>query len=104
AMIRHAAKQLRTSDDASYERFQKLAHSIGPAVIPALAEALSAEQDARSRRRLRDILVGFGAAGRESVQQLMNAANWEVRRTAALLLREFGGARGLRGVQALLHR
>src|ERR1051326_9349625 len=27
---------------------------------------------------------------------LMNAANWEVRRTAAFLLREFGGAEGLK--------
>ena len=42
-------------------------------MIAPLAEVLAAEQDARSRRRLRDILVGFGAAGRESVQQLMNA-------------------------------
>jgi hypothetical protein len=102
AMIRHAAKQLRTADDPTYERLKGLAHRIGPAVIPTLAEALSAEQDARSRRRLRDILVGFGAAGRESVQQLMNAANWEVRRTAAFLLREFGGAEGLRELQPLL--
>ena len=66
-------------------------------MIPPLAEALSAEQDARSRRRLRDILVGFGAQGRESVQQLMSAPNWEVRRTAAFLLREFGGSEGLQG-------
>ena len=101
-MIRHAAKQLRTADDPAYERLKRLAHRIGPAVIPTLAEALSAEQDARSRRRLRDILVEFGAAGRESVQQLMNAANWEVRRTAAFLLREFGGAEGLRELQPLL--
>jgi hypothetical protein len=101
-MIRQAAKQLRTTDDATYDRIKKLAHGIGPAVIPTLAEALSAEQDARSRRRLRDILVEFGAAGRESVQQLMNAANWEVRRTAAFLLREFGGAEGLRELQPLL--
>ena len=101
-MIRQAAKQLRTTDDATYNRIKKLAHGIGPAVIPTLAEALSAEQDARSRRRLRDILVEFGAAGRESVQQLMNAANWEVRRTAAFLLREFGGAEGLRELQPLL--
>ena len=57
AMMRHAAKQLRTADDASYERLKRLAHGIGPAVIAPLAEALSAEQDARSRRRLRDILV-----------------------------------------------
>jgi hypothetical protein len=102
AMIRQAARHLRTADDATHERFTRLAHSIGPTVIPPLAEALSAEQDARSRRRLRDILVGFGAAGRESVQQLMNAANWEVRRTAAFLLREFGGVEGLRELQPLL--
>ena len=102
AMMRHAAKQLRTADDGTYERLKRLAHGIGPAVIAPLAEALSAEQDARSRRRLRDILVEFGAAGRESVQQLMNAANWEVRRTAAFLLREFGGAEGLKELQPLL--
>jgi HEAT repeat protein len=102
AMLRHAARQLRTADDPTYDRLKRLAHRIGPAVIPPLAEALSAEQDARSRRRLRDILVEFGAAGRESVQQLMNAANWEVRRTAAFLLREFGGAEGLRELQPLL--
>jgi HEAT repeat protein len=102
AMMRHAAKQLRTADETSYGRLKRLAHGIGPAVIAPLAEALSAEQDARSRRRLRDILVEFGAAGRESVQQLMNAANWEVRRTAAFLLREFGGAEGLKELQPLL--
>jgi hypothetical protein len=102
AMIRHSAKLLRTANDDFYERVKGLAHAIGPAVIAPLAEALSAEQDARSRRRLRDILVGFGAAGRESVQQLMNAANWEVRRTAAFLLREFGGTEGLKELQPLL--
>ena len=102
AMMRHAAKQLRTADDELYERLKRLAHGIGPAVIAPLAEALSAEQDARSRRRLRDILVEFGAAGRESVKPLMNAANWEVRRTAAFLLREFGGTEGLKELQPLL--
>jgi HEAT repeat protein len=102
AMIRQSAKLLRTADEDFYERLKALAHSIGPAVIAPLAEALSAEQDARSRRRLRDILVGFGAAGRESVQQLMNAANWEVRRTAAFLLREFGGTEGLKELLPLL--
>jgi len=102
AMMKHVAKHLRGADEEAYERFKHLCHSIGPAVIPPLAEVLSAEQDARSRRRLRDILVGFGAAGRESVQRLMNAPNWEVRRTAAYLLREFGGSEGLRELQPLL--
>jgi hypothetical protein len=102
AMIRQAGKELRTASDETYEGLKRLAHAIGPAVIAPLAEALSAEQDARARRRLRDILVGFGAAGRDSVQQLMHAANWEVRRTAAFLLREFGGAEGLRELVPLL--
>ena len=30
----------------------------------------------------------------------MNAPNWEVRRTAAFLLREFGGAEGLQGADS----
>jgi HEAT repeat protein len=75
---------------------------MGPPVITPLAEALSNEQDARARRRLRDILVGFGAQGREAVQQLMSAPNWEVRRTAAFLLREFGGTEGLKELVPLL--
>ena len=101
-IVRQAGRQLRTADDETYQRFKRLAHAIGPAAIPTLAEALSTETDARGRRRLRDILVEFGAAGREAVQQLMNAANWEVRRTAAFLLREFGGEEGLKELIPLL--
>lgn len=100
--MKHLSSHLRAADDASYDRFTALCHAIGPPVIPALAEVLSAETDARSRRRLRDILIGFGASGREAVQQLMNATNWEVRRTAAYLLREFGGAEGLKELIPLL--
>jgi HEAT repeat protein len=70
--------------------------------VGPLAEILSSVQDARSRRRLRDVLLAFGAQGRESVQRLMNASNWEVRRTAALLLREFGGSEGLKELVPLL--
>jgi hypothetical protein len=101
-MMKHVSAHLRGTDDASYERFKALCHAIGPTVIPALAEVLSSEQDSRSRRRLRDILLGFGAKGREAVRQLMNAPNWEVRRTAAYLLREFGGAEGLKELVPLL--
>ena len=101
-MMKHVPRHLRTADEAAYERFKRVCHAVGPAIIPPLAEVLAAEQDARSRRRLRDILVGFGAAGRESVQQLMSATNWEVRRTAAYLLREFGGSDALRELQPLL--
>ena len=102
AMMKHVPRHLRTADEDVYERFMRVCHAIGPLVIPPLAEVLAAEQDARARRRLRDILVGFGPAGRDAVQSLMNAANWEVRRTAAYLLREFGGTEGLHELQPLL--
>jgi HEAT repeat protein len=102
SMMQQVPKHLRSADEETYERFKGVCHAIGPVVIPPLAEVLAVEQDARSRRRLRDILVRFGAAGRESVQSLMSAANWEVRRTAAYLLREFGGAEGLVELRPLL--
>lgn len=100
--MKHVAAHLRSADDEAFARFERLCRSIGTPVIAPLAEALSSEQDARSRRRLRDVLVGFGAQGRDVVQQLMHAPNWEVRRTAAFLLREFGGSEGLRELIPLL--
>ncbi len=102
SMLKHAAAQLRGTSDEGYERFKRICHAAGTAIVAPLAEALSSEQDARARRRLRDILLGFGAQGRESVQKLMNAPNWEVRRTAAFLLREFGGTEGLKELIPLL--
>ncbi|HVH56593.1 MAG TPA: HEAT repeat domain-containing protein [Vicinamibacterales bacterium] len=102
SFMKHVAAHLRHADDKAFARFERLCRAIGTPVIAPLAETLSTEQDARSRRRLRDVLVGFGAQGRDVVQQLMNAPNWEVRRTAAFLLREFGGSEGLRELIPLL--
>jgi HEAT repeats/PBS lyase HEAT-like repeat len=102
SMMKHVAAHLRSVPDEGYERFKRICHAMGTAVVAPLAEVLSSEQDARSRRRLREVLLGFGASGREAVQQLMNAPNWEVRRTAAYLLREFGGTEGLKELVPLL--
>jgi hypothetical protein len=102
SLLKHVAPYLRTADDEAVERFSRLCHSIGPSIIAPLAEALAAEQDSRSRRRLRDILIGFGPRGAESIRPLMHAQSWEVRRTAAFLLREFGGAEGLKELVPLL--
>lgn len=101
-IMKHVAAHLRSADEEAFAQFQQLCRAIGTPVIAPLAEALSAEQDARSRRRLRDVLIGFGAQGRDVVQQLMHAPNWEVRRTAAFLLREFGGSEGLKELIPLL--
>ena len=100
--MKHVAPHLRSADDERYERFKSICHAIGPSIIVPLAEVLATEQDARARKRLRDLLVGFGPRGAEAVRPLLNAKSWEVRRTAAFLLREFGGVEGLKELVPLL--
>jgi HEAT repeat protein len=102
SLIKHVAPHLRSTDDESFERFKKVCYAIGASIIAPLAEVLAAEQDGRSRKRLRDLLIGFGPRGAEAVRPLLNAERWEVRRTAAFLLREFGGVEGLKELVPLL--
>lgn len=87
----HMVEHLRTIDDASFEHARKLCLALGPAIIRPLAEALSAESRGKAFRRLTELLVGFGRAGKDAAEQLMQSANPAVRRTAIYLLREFGG-------------
>jgi HEAT repeat protein len=68
-----------------------------------LAETLSREDRTRSRQHLIGILTSFGAAGRDVVERLMQSPNAAVRRTAVLLLREFGGFDALPQLEAMLH-
>ena len=102
SLATHLAPHLRTADDESAERFSRVCQAIGPSIIAPLAEVLAGEQDVRARKLLRDLLVGFGPRGAEAVRPLLNAQSWEVRRTAAFLLREFGGAEGLKELVPLL--
>lgn len=101
-LLRKACKDLRTASNDDYARFKRLSHAAGPGVIAPLAETLASEQDPKARRRIREVLVGFGARGREAVQELLDASNWEVRRTAAYLLSEFGDAGNLAALEPLL--
>jgi hypothetical protein len=102
SLTKHLPAALREVGDEMGRRWTEICSAVGPSVIAPLAENLAAERDARARRRMRDILVGFGPGGAEFVKPLMNAPSWEVRRTAAFLLREFGGAGGLRELVPLL--
>ena len=100
--MRHALAQLHTGDKTAVRQVKHLCHTLGPGIVVALAEVLASERDARVRRTVRDILVGFGARGRDAVRRLLNAPDWEVRQTAAFLLREFGGNEGLDELRQLL--
>ena len=89
-------------DDAEVNRLKALCQIIGPGLARPLAEALASEDNIRSIRRLRDILLGFGAAGRSSVEQLKSSSNPAVRRTAIDLLRVFGGIEALPELASML--
>jgi HEAT repeat protein len=101
-LVRHIVLHLRKLDDADVEPFNRLCHTIGPRVIRPLAEALAVEENNRAIRRLRELLLGFGAAGRQSVEQLKTSSNPAVRRTAIDLLRVFGGREALPELTSML--
>jgi HEAT repeat protein len=71
-------------------------------VLNALAEAIAVEKRAAPRQRFTQILLGFGAAGKDAIEKLRASANPAVRRTAIQLLREFGGAEALPDLTTLL--
>src|SRR6266550_3395298 len=67
-----------------------------------IATALAAEESNRAIRRLRELLLSFGAAGRQSVEQLKHSPNPGVRRMAIDLLRVFGGREALPELASML--
>ena len=101
-IVRHIVFHLRKVDDADVEPLSRICHTIGPSVVGPLAFALASEESNRAIRRLRELLIGFGAAGRQSVEQLKNSSNPAVRRTAIDLLRIFGGREALPELASML--
>jgi HEAT repeat protein len=101
-MMWHLTSHLRTADDGAFDQIKTLCLAVGPLVIKPLAEALASEKKTATRQRLTHLLLGFGAAGRPSVEQLKGSPNAAVRRTAIYLLREFGGSEALPDLTMLL--
>jgi HEAT repeat protein len=71
--------------------------------VRPLAEALALEDHIHTIRRLREMLIQFGAAGRQAVEPLRRSGNPAVRRTAIDLLRVFGGNDALKELAPLLN-
>jgi HEAT repeat protein len=99
---RHIVTNLRKTDEQGVEALTSLCRSIGPGIVTPLAEALATEEHSRATRRLRELLLSFGAAGRHSVEQLKQSPNPAVRRTAIDLLRVFGGHDALPELASML--
>lgn len=101
-LLRHVVLHIRKVEEREVEAFNTLCHTLGPSAIRPLAEALATEENKRALRRLRELLLGFGAAGRQSVEQLKHSPNPAVRRTAIDLLRVFGGREALPELTSML--
>jgi hypothetical protein len=102
-VVLHIVYHLQSVSDDEFEDVKRVCQLLGTPVVKSLAETLAVDGRARVRQRLTQILVGFGALGRESVEQLIQSANPSVRRTAVYLLREFGGSEALPDLAALLN-
>jgi HEAT repeat protein len=101
-LTKHIAASLRNADDAAVESLGRLCQTVGTRIIGPLVEALMEEENSRAARRLQDILVGFGAAGQETVERLKRSPRAAMRRTAIDLLRMFGGQDALTDLAGML--
>jgi hypothetical protein len=101
-LMKHVVLFIRQAHESELADVSNFCRTLGPEVIGPLAEALANEQGSGTVRRLRDMLLSFGSAGRAYADELRTSANPAVRRTAIELLRAFGGADALPDLAALL--
>jgi hypothetical protein len=102
-LVRHVIGQIRRAGDAELAVLTQLCHAIGPRLVLPFAEALSSEDHTHTIRRIRELLISFGAEGRRAVEPLKNSTKPAVRRTAVDLLRLFGGNDALKELTPLLN-
>jgi len=102
AMMRHVASHLDTLDSDTVTAARRFCQALGTSIVAPLADVLSREERTHPRQHLIAILIGFGASGRQAVECLSQSPNGAVRRTAVLLLREFGGHDALGELESLL--
>jgi hypothetical protein len=101
-VMKNVVLHIRQAPEDEMKAISNFCRTMGPTVIGSLAEALATEQGKGTVKRLREILLSFGAAGRAYADELRNSKNPAVRRTAVELLRAFGGADALPDLTSLL--
>ena len=102
-LARHVIGHIRKANDADLAVLTKFCQTIGPRLVLPFAEALATEDHMLTIRRIRELLISFGAEGRRAVETLKNSTKPAVRRTAVDLLRIYGGNDALRELTPLLN-
>lgn len=93
---------VRQAPDSDMALITAFCQAVGAGLVGPLAEALVHEDTGRTVRRLRDILITFGALTRAHANGLRSSPNPSVRRAAVDLLRAFGGDETLPDLRSLL--
>jgi hypothetical protein len=101
-MVRHLAMFLQRATDTEFGKAKKMCTNIGPILVKPMSDALMGEDNARTVRRLRDILISFGPAAREYANELKSSRNPAVRRAAIDLLRGLAGDAALPDLRVML--
>jgi HEAT repeat protein len=102
ALVKYLIGHIRKANDTELAALTTLCQTIGPRLVLPFAEALSTEDHIPTIRRIRELLISFGAEGRRAVEPLKNSSKPAVRRTAVDLLRIFGGNEALVELTPLL--
>ena len=101
-MVRHLATFLQKATDTEFAVAKKMCKTIGPVLVKPMSDAIMGEENPKTVRRLRDILISFGAAAREYANELRSSRNPAVRRAAVDLLRALGGDAALPDLRTML--
>jgi hypothetical protein len=101
-MVRHLATFLQKATDTEFATAKKMCKTIGPVLVKPMSDAIMGEENPKTVRRLRDILISFGPAAREYANELRNSRNPAVRRAAVDLLRALGGDAALPDLRTML--
>ena len=101
-MVRHLAAFLRQATDTEFGIAKQMCKTIGPVLVKPMSDAIMGEDNPKTVRRLRDILISFGAAAREYANELRSSRNPAVRRAAVDLLRALGGDAALPDLRTML--
>jgi hypothetical protein len=101
-VMTHLVLFIRQAEEAELPRATRFCLSLGKGVAGRLVDAILAEDNARTIRRLREVLLSFGSAAKARVAELCGARNPAVRRTAIELLRMLGGSDSLTHLVKLL--
>ena len=101
-MVRHLAAFLHKATDLEFGIAKQMCKTLGPVLVKPMSDAIMGEDNPKTVRRLRDILISFGQAAREYANEMRSSKNPAVRRAAVDLLRNLGGDAALPDLRTML--